>query len=192
MEKVALMLTIICCLIIVANIALFFRIRKIESKVSIFMNSFRSSSSEGLEIEKRAPDFDLNDLDNFRVSLRDFLGTKVLLVFSSPNCEKCKLMYSDLKLFSQFNPDIQILMISHGPVEENRRIAAEEKFGFPILTYKDTVIIDYRVPGVPYSYFIDEEGKIRNKGFTNNLNHFEKVMSPSGKVTTSKIQSEDK
>src|SRR5712692_8913956 len=50
----------------------------------------------GLKLGKKAPDFTLPNMNGQRVSLHDFAGEKLLLVFMQPACGPCSGVVSDL------------------------------------------------------------------------------------------------
>jgi len=129
---------------------------------------------QGLEIGAKAPDFTLPDVEGRMVSLKDFLGRKVLLEFSSTRCMACKELYPDLRAFSEQSGDVQLVMICAGLAEEVQGLADE--FGFPVLMWEDSVTGDYRVPGVPFFYVIDDEGVVINKGFPNTLEQLKELV----------------
>src|SRR5262249_27380519 len=87
----------------------------------------------GLEAGTPAPDFDLPSLDGGQLSLREYQGRRVLLVFSDPNCGPCDLLAPQLEQLSRRMPDTQVLMVSRGDLEENRKKAAEHGLTFPVV-----------------------------------------------------------
>ena len=113
------------------------------------------------------------------VSLEDFAGREVLLVFSSTQCPACTEMYPNLRAFSERERDVQVVMISRSSVEANRQLMEEQGFGFPILTWQDTVAREYQVPGTPFFYVINGEGVIANVGFAGTLEQLEALATGS-------------
>src|SRR5437899_2515977 len=87
----------------------------------------------GLKAGTPAPDFQLPCLHATERSLRDFRGRPVLLVFSDPHCGPCQILAPHLEKFHRAHPEIQLLMISRGEPQENRRKAKEHGLTFPIV-----------------------------------------------------------
>jgi peroxiredoxin len=181
----------ICLCVLLADIALLLRVRRLEIAISQISNSFRASGSEGLEIGVSVPSLAFHDLNNSMVTLHDYLGKKVLAVFSSTTCEKCKQMYPVLKLFANRHTEIQVILISYGPIEINEQVFSSEAFSFPFLLSDDRALLSFKIPGVPFSYFVDELGNIQNSGFTSDLTHFEKLISHSKREKTPSLMSRD-
>jgi len=163
LEVLLLLLMGIVILLMVAIIGLFLRMNKLELAV---LGTLASSQTErpgqemGLEIGELSPDFTLLDTEGSTVSLRDFEGRRILLAFSSTQCPACIRMYPHLKTFSESQQDMQTLMISLGPANENQQLAQVQGFSFPVLpvlTRDAPVIQDYRVPGTPFFYVIDDQ-----------------------------------
>ena len=114
------------------------------------------------------------------VSLEDFVGREVLLLFSSIQCSACAEMYPYLGVFSQRHPDVAVLMLSRGSAEENQSLVEAQGYAFPILAWDNAVARDYQIPGVPFCYVIDGEGMIANAGFANTLEQLE-ALAVGGK-----------
>jgi len=138
---------------------------------SILKSIYSIEIPEGLETGVKAPDFTLTDTEGQMVTLKNFLGSRVLLGFTSIDCEPCKKLYSDLKGFgSSIDIDnVYLLIVSLDPADKNLQLKKDYKFDFPILTSHESVMMDYEVPGTPYFYLIDEKGLIINKGYINSL-----------------------
>ena len=174
-DVLILMLMGIVILLMVAIIGLFIRMNQLQSQVLAALGPLQAMRApEGLEVGTKAPDFTLPNAEGRVVSLKDFAGKKVLLEFSSIHCPACKELYPDLRAFSEQSRDVQLVMICDGPAEEVRQLA--EEFGFPILRWEDSVARDYRLPGVPFFYVIDEEGIVANGGFANTLRQLEALV----------------
>ena len=178
LEVFLLLLMGIVILLMVANIRLFIRMNQLQSQVLAAMGPFQAMQvPEGLEAATQAPDFSLPDIEGRMVSLKDFAGKQVMVVFSSVHCRACVELLPELKEFSEKHPaEVQVVMISRGTVEENRRLVEGESLDFPVLAWDDTVARDYRVQGTPFFYVIDGEGMITNKGLANTLEQIEDLV----------------
>jgi thiol-disulfide isomerase/thioredoxin len=83
----------------------------------------------------------------------------VLLIFSDPHCGPCAELAPRLQEIHLELPELSVLMISRGDVEENRDKANELGLTFPIvLQQKWEVSLKYAMFATPIGYLIDEEG----------------------------------
>jgi peroxiredoxin len=116
---------------------------------------------DGLKAGTSAPDFKLPALDDSEVSLKDYRGRKVLLVFSDPECGPCGKVARELQHIHQANNALSVLMISRGDPAANRRKAAEQRLTFPIVLQRHwEVSRAYGMFATPIAYVIDEAGVI--------------------------------
>ena len=187
LEVLLLLLMGIVILLMVAIIGLFIRMNQLQSQVLAAMGSFQAGAigqEMGLEIGTQAPSFTLPNTAGQMVSLDDFAGQWVLLVFSSTHCQACTEMYPHLRAFSESRPDVQVVMMSQGSAEENQQLVQAQGFAFPMLPvsgWDDEVMVDYQVPGTPFFYVIDPEGVIANTDFANTLEQVEALVESSGR-----------
>src|SRR5205823_1016578 len=79
-----------------------------------------------------APFFRVPRLDGGELSLEEYRGRRVLLVFSDPHCGPCDALAPRLEEAARAKGDVQIVMVSRGDLEENRRKAAVLGLSFPI------------------------------------------------------------
>lgn len=88
----------------------------------------------GLKPGTRAPHFTLPTIYGRMVSLDEYLGRRVLLVFSDPHCGPCDEAGRELARFHrQHGDDLSLLMIGRGDPEENRRKAEQQGIDFPVV-----------------------------------------------------------
>jgi peroxiredoxin len=122
--------------------------------------------SSGLEPGTEAPPITLPDVNGGLVSLADFRGKRVLLIFFSPNCGFCVRMAPELAQLSADGPgDAPIpLVVSTGDVERNRELVKEHGIGCHVLRQKEMEVAQaYGVRGTPIGYLIDAEGRIASQ-----------------------------
>jgi peroxiredoxin len=113
---------------------------------------------DGLEAGARAPEFTLPRVDEGELSLNQYLGQKVLLVFSDPACGPCQQLAPKRENLHR-KEDVQVLMISRGDIEANRQKIAEHGLTFPVVLQRHWEISrDYGVFATPVGYLIDEKG----------------------------------
>ena len=172
-------------LLMLAIAGLFLRMNQLQQAVLGALYSSQMTMPEqelGLEVGAQAPGFTLPDTAGAMVSLNDFAGQRVLLAFSSTHCPACKDTHPHLRTFSESREDVQVVMISQGSTEENRQLVQDQGFAFPVLPASgrdDPVMEDYRVPGTPFFYVVDEEGVIVNADFANRLEQLEALVQGS-------------
>ena len=115
----------------------------------------------GLTQGTRAPNFRLPHIEHGELSLDQYIGRKVLLVFSSPDCGPCNLLAPALENLARRTPDIQVIMVSRGDREANQLKAKEHGLTFPIVLQRHWEISrSYAMFATPIAYFIDEQGII--------------------------------
>jgi peroxiredoxin len=113
----------------------------------------------GLKAGVPAPDFRLPRIDEGELSLADFRGGRVLLVFSDPDCGPCDELAPRLQEIHLRRPELQVLVVSRRDVEANRAKAARLGLTFPIVLQKQwEVSLKYAMFATPVGYLIDEGG----------------------------------
>jgi peroxiredoxin len=117
----------------------------------------------GLKPGTPAPDFKLPDLQGRAVSLRDYNGRRVLLVFSDPHCGPCDELAPHLARLHQEHRGngLSLLLVGRGEVEENRMKADQFGFEFPVvLQDKWKLSKEYGIFATPVAFLISENGVI--------------------------------
>jgi peroxiredoxin len=113
----------------------------------------------GLKAGVPAPDFRLPCIDGGELSLADFRGERVLLVFSDPDCGPCDELAPQLQAIHLQRSELQVLVVSRRDFEANRAKAAALGLTFPILLQKQwEVSLKYAMFATPIGYLIDEQG----------------------------------
>lgn len=113
-----------------------------------------------------APDFVANNLKGQAVKLSDFKGKVVLLNFWATWCGACiEEMASMQNLYAALQADgVEVLAISIDRWNEDRiqEYVKKNNLTFPVLLDQNQEVRNkYHVMGLPTSYLIDGEGKIR-------------------------------
>ncbi len=176
-QVLLLMLMGVVILLMVAVVGLFVRMNQLQRKVLAALEPLHAiRGPQGLDIGTQALAFNLPDATGQMVSLGDFAGQRVLLAFSSTECPVCAEVWPHLETFSERAGDVQVVMISHGTVEENWQLVEEQGFDFPVLAGDDAVAQDYQVPGTPFFYVIDGDGVIAKSGFAGTLEQLEALV----------------
>lgn len=120
-----------------------------------------SAAAEGLPVGSAAPPFELPDLGGEKVSLEQFGGQRVLLMFFSPQCSYCVQMapaLAEVPLDGRDGLPVPLIMTSGGQ-EENRRFIQEHGIRCKVLLQEQREVAEaYKANGTPVGYLIDEQG----------------------------------
>lgn len=130
-----------------------------------------------LEVGKKAPDFSLLNQDEKKISLKDYLGQKVVLYFypkdDTSGCTKEACGFSDdLPKFNKI--DAVILGVSPDSVKSHKKFSEKYKLKFDLLADEEKLVLEKygvwkeksmygrKYMGVERTTFIiDEKGKIK-------------------------------
>ncbi len=128
----------------------------------LYTNLFLTGLGQG----KPAPDFTATNLAGHRVQLSDFTGQPVMVTFWSPDCFACRQELPTLQaIANQQKSDVVLLtVVSHVAAAEVKQFMQEQHLTFPVLVDETGGIPSaYKVTGVPFTYFINPDGTIKNK-----------------------------
>jgi peroxiredoxin len=114
----------------------------------------------GLPAGTPAPGFRLPcALEEGELSLEEFRGRRVLLVFSDPRCGPCNTLMPQLERQHRASSEVGVLMVSRGDREANRAMAEEHGLTFPIVLQRQWEISRaYGIFATPVAYLLDEQG----------------------------------
>lgn len=144
----------------------------------MYLGTARGVAHDGLPVGERAPHFNLPTLERRSISLADFRGLPLLLVFGSPDCTPCRRLIPDLNVFARERAaEVSVLFLSRGGVEESRRFVSEHDVQVPVATFPDEGLADkYKARVTPFAFLIDGEGVIQAKGLANNREHLDMLV----------------
>lgn len=130
----------------------------------------------GLEINKRAPNFELTTLSGDTVRLSDYKGKRVVLNFWASWCPPCRFEMPHMENYYQKYKDlenVEILAVNMTTMERGGNEKIEEnieafidkyQLTFPVPLDEDGKVMDlYKVMDFPTTYFINSEGMITDK-----------------------------
>ena len=108
-----------------------------------------------------APSFTLPRVDGGELSLDDYKGRRVLLVFSDPDCGPCDALAPRLEQLAKTVADLSVVMVSRGDPERNRTKVALHGLTFPVVIQEGWQLSrQYAKFATPIAYLIDAEGRI--------------------------------
>ena len=114
-------------------------------------------------IGQPAPDFALRDLDGAVVKLSDLRGKVVWINFWATWCRPCKKELPDIQALSDEYPnDLAVLAINWGEGADDARAYFEDNgLAMRVLLDRNGGVFDqYRLQGLPDSFFIDRAGNL--------------------------------
>jgi len=121
---------------------------------------------QGLEVGTTISTFRLPDIEGGMVSLEDFRGKHVLLVYWGPNCGFCELLAPDLaRLQGDLRvAGVQLVLVSQDDAQANRRLVEESGLKCPTLLMEGDhpLVVQgaFREMGTPSAYLLDEQGSV--------------------------------
>jgi methylamine dehydrogenase accessory protein MauD len=134
----------------------------------------------GLKRGTRAPDFTLMSTAGKEMSLHEFAGRQVLLVFVQTGCDSCQGIATELNRL-QRQGDLQVVVVNNGELEDARRWADEVGASFPVLVQNDWGLgRRYEIFSAPFAFLIDAQGNVASKGIINQRRHVGFVLSGAG------------
>jgi methylamine dehydrogenase accessory protein MauD len=137
----------------------------------------RRPGREGLKPGRRAPDFTLPGADGREVTLHDFAGRVVLLVFTQSGCSPCQKIAPELNRLADGGA-CQVVVVNNGDPEAARKWSAEVCARFPVLS-QDRFAVSrlYQVFATPFAFLIDAKGVIASKGIVHSRRHVRYVLA---------------
>jgi peroxiredoxin len=118
----------------------------------------------GLKPGTAAPSFQLPDIHGNTVSLEEYRGRRVVLVFSDPHCGPCDELAPHLARLHREHRDnnLAIIMVGRGDAEENRSKAERHGVEFPVVLQEQWKLSkEYGIFATPVAFLIGEDGLIK-------------------------------
>jgi thiol-disulfide isomerase/thioredoxin len=114
-----------------------------------------------------APDFTLKAFDGRVITLSQLKGKVVLLDFWATWCAPCRESIPHLiqlhKNYRERGFELVGMNVDRGDIEVVRRYIKSMDIPYPVVTAPEEVLRAYRVTGIPATFLIDKEGKIRER-----------------------------
>ena len=116
---------------------------------------------DGLPAGSAAPDFCLPRVGGGELSLSQYRGRKVLLLFSDPTCAPCNALLPDLQRRYAAGSEVDVVMVSRGDPATNASKIAELRVTFPVVLQRQWEISkQYGMFATPIAFLVDEQGTI--------------------------------
>lgn len=168
--------------VMLQGVAIFVLLRQLGI---MYLGTAQGIARDGLAAGDRAPEFTLPALSGGTVTLPDFHGLRLLIVFGSASCAPCRALIPDLNAFAQEKRDeLHVLFLCRGGLDEARRFAEELDVQVPVAVHPDDSLPDqFRARVTPFAFLLDGEGIVRAKGLANNRSHLDMLLEMAGKET---------
>jgi peroxiredoxin len=116
---------------------------------------------DGLPAGSAAPDFRLPRVGGGELSLSQYRGRRVLLLFSDPKCAPCNALLPDLQRRYAAGSEVDVVMVSRGDAAANASKIAELRVTFPVVLQRQWEISKlYGMFATPIAFLVDEHGTI--------------------------------
>lgn len=134
----------------------------------------------GSRSAKRAPDFTLTNIAGGEITLHDFSGRKVLLVFMQPGCGPCHRVTPEFnRLYG--GREARVLVVQNGGLEKVRKWAFQHRPRFPVAVQERyTLSKKYEIFATPFAFLIDERGIIVSRGIASGRQYLGYILKRAG------------
>jgi len=130
----------------------------------------------GLQPGSKAPDFTLPSASGGEISLHDYAGRKVLMVFTQTGCGPCGEIVPELNRVQR--DGVQVLVVNRGNLAETSAWAAKSGARCPVLAQEGLDLARrYEVFATPFAFLVSQRGVIVSKGIVGNPRHIRFVLS---------------
>lgn len=121
---------------------------------------------EGVEVGKKAIDFEVELLTGEKVKLSDYLGKPIFLNFWATWCGPCVGEMPDIEMIKNEYGDKLVVLLINGGESKNDVQSFIDKKGYTFnvgLDERDEILTKYDSMYIPLSIFIDENGIIQER-----------------------------
>jgi methylamine dehydrogenase accessory protein MauD len=142
----------------------------------VYLGSRSARARDGLDLLRKAPEWEADDHSGARVSSITTRGRPLLLVFAEPNCGPCQQLMPELKTFTdRHREELAVVVVGAADDRVNRQMADRYLLDAPVVSQANRTLSSlFKVSATPFIYFIDEQGVIRAKGIANTQEQLEK------------------
>jgi peroxiredoxin len=145
--------------LILQNGRLLLRVEVLEERLQGSRPQTRESHEDRVTIGGVLADFALPSLSGQTITLSQFRGRRLLLLFFSPRCSFCADMLPALEALPDSDSHPAVVIVTTGSAGENRRIFEPLRRQFPVLLQEEREVAAlFGVHGTPMAYLVDENG----------------------------------
>jgi len=131
---------------------------------------FEMENVEMLEIGSQAPDFTAETLDDKTVTLADYAGKSVALIFISPTCQPCLDKLPELHELAPHtrHNGMGLILVNAADTDQTRVFVEKHNVTLPILIAPrntNPFMNDYKVAGTPFFCILDKSATVQSTGY---------------------------
>jgi thiol-disulfide isomerase/thioredoxin len=123
-----------------------------------------AACSKDAEATGTAPDFTLEEIEGGQVSLSDYRGRAVLLVFWAVGCPPCRREVPALiEVSDRYRAEgLTVLAVNawNEPPEAVRQFAGQQGIRYPVLLRGRSAALQYSIRAIPAVFYIDPQGRL--------------------------------
>jgi methylamine dehydrogenase accessory protein MauD len=149
----------------------------------VYLGRAPARSRDGLPLYADAPDWEASDQRGARLTSAALKGRPLVVVFADPDCRPCQRLMPELRTFSEKHREqINVVVIASDDEQANRDMIDRYLLQIPVLHQRDSELKSkFGVTATPFAYFIDREGRIREKGIVNSATQIERKLEALGR-----------
>jgi hypothetical protein len=100
-----------------------------------------------------------------------------IVLFTMTFCDVCKELYIELSKFKIKYPDLRIVLLMRGNIEDINRLVKEYNINIPVKTLSESETEIYKTTIAPFGYYLSVEGHILSKSVTGSYEHLQLLAS---------------
>ncbi|MGE0785881.1 MAG: TlpA disulfide reductase family protein [Sandaracinaceae bacterium] len=139
---------------------------RVPSLLALVALLLATTSALALDVNARAPEIGLRDLNNNNVTMASLRGQVVLVDFWASWCEPCAEEFPVLqRLYGRYHEQgFTVVAVSQDRTADNMRgFLQQHQASFPVvLDAQHAVAGRYQPPRMPSSYIVDRQGVVRH------------------------------
>ncbi len=148
----------------------------------MFLGTREGISRDGLPIGRTAPPFKALDSHARSISLDDYRGSWVVMIFAATSCEICWRLIPELRgLRESLAGAAEVVIMLRDDVHAVAEYAKAAGDDVPIVAIgRRGVVQAYKVRVSPFAHVVDPDGVVRAKGLVNDVEHVEHLLYEAG------------
>lgn len=142
--------------------------RRVNSKQ--LQNGISLPPAPRLDVGQPAPSFSAEDLNQTTVTLANYAGRSVALIFVSPRCQPCRLKIPELQALqpNAQKAGVELLLVIDSNAGDARSFADELQIRLPVIVaprQSNPLMEDYLASATPFYCLIDVSGRVASTGY---------------------------